>query len=74
MIMVVLGVVVSLSLVWAGLAANSPAPDQTAVCPVMGGKKINPNLFTDYNGKRIYFCCPPCLEAFKKNPEQYLTK
>ncbi len=74
MIMVILGVAVSLSLAWGGLAADPPAKDQApAVCPVMGGK-ANPNLSIDHNGKQVYFCCPPCREAFKKNPEQYLKK
>ena len=45
-------------------------PNQ-AICPVMGNK-IDKNVFADYKGKRIYFCCGTCLEAFKKNPEKYL--
>ncbi|MBI4795572.1 MAG: YHS domain-containing protein [Deltaproteobacteria bacterium] len=74
MIMVLLGAVLALSLAWAGLAANPPAPDQApAVCPVMGGK-INPNLYVDHNGQRVYFCCPGCLEAFKKDPGKYLKQ
>jgi len=42
-------------------------------CPVMGGK-INKSLYTDYNGKRIYFCCNACPEPFKKDPEKYIKK
>ena len=41
------------------------------ICPVMGNK-IDKNVYADYKGKRIYFCCGNCLEAFKKNPEKYL--
>jgi YHS domain-containing protein len=44
-----------------------------ATCPVMGGK-IDKKVFTDYDGKRVYFCCPGCIEPFKKNPEKYLKK
>ncbi len=42
-------------------------------CPVMGGN-INKNIYADYKGQRVYFCCTGCDEAFKKNPEQYLEK
>jgi len=42
-------------------------------CPVMGGA-IQKETFVDYNGKRIYFCCTPCVEEFNKNPEKYLDK
>jgi len=43
------------------------------LCPVMG-RKINPSIYTDYNGRRVYFCCQGCVRAFKKNPEKYLKK
>ncbi len=47
-------------------------PQQT-VCPVMGGK-INKDVFTEYKGKKVYFCCPGCIAKFKKNPEKYIAK
>ena len=43
------------------------------VCPVLGNK-INKNIYTDYQGQRIYFCCPGCIDVFKKNPEAYLKE
>ena len=43
------------------------------LCPVMGGE-INPDVYIDYQGKRIYFCCPGCDETFLANPEKYLEK
>ncbi|MGA8573015.1 MAG: YHS domain-containing protein [Desulfobaccales bacterium] len=46
---------------------------QESVCPVLGNR-INKNIYTDYQGQRIYFCCPGCIEVFKKNPEAYLKK
>jgi YHS domain-containing protein len=46
---------------------------EQAACPVLGNK-INKNIYTDYQGQRIYFCCPGCIEVFKKNPEAYLKK
>jgi YHS domain-containing protein len=42
-------------------------------CPVMGGK-IDKKVFTDYDGKRVYFCCPGCIDTFKKDPAKYLKK
>ena len=45
-----------------------------SVCPVMPDMKINPDIFTDYEGKRIYFCCRNCRAAFGKNPEKYLSR
>jgi YHS domain-containing protein len=46
---------------------------QQTLCPVLGNP-INPDLHADYNGKRIYFCCPPCVARFQQNPEAYLEK
>ncbi|MCI5223424.1 MAG: YHS domain-containing protein [Candidatus Electrothrix sp. AR4] len=47
------------------------APQTT--CPVMGGS-INKEVYADHEGKRVYFCCPACIEQFKKDPETYLAK
>lgn len=74
MTIVVLGVVLTLSLAGTVFAADAPAPGQgQAACPVMGGKP-DPKLFADYQGQRVYFCCPACLELFQKDPEKYLQK
>ncbi len=51
---------------------SSAAIEQTT-CPVMGGA-INKNLFTEYKGKKVYFCCAGCKEKFEKEPEKYLNK
>lgn len=48
------------------------AIEQT-ICPVMGGA-INKDIFTEYKGKKIYFCCPGCKEKFEESPEQYVAK
>jgi len=56
-------------------AMSKEAPAQIAqkTCPVMGGK-IDPKVFTDYGGRRIYFCCPGCIADFKKDPAKFLGK
>ena len=43
------------------------------ICPVLGNK-IDKKVYTDYNGKRIYFCCAGCIDKFKKDPDTYLKK
>lgn len=49
------------------------AQGNQVLCPVRGGQ-INKNVFADYQGKRIYFCCPPCIGDFRRNPDKYIKK
>ena len=51
---------------------QAPTKPQTH-CPVMG-KPVLKHVFTDHDGMRIYFCCPPCIAKFKADPEGYLKK
>ncbi|UCG60271.1 MAG: efflux RND transporter periplasmic adaptor subunit [Phycisphaerales bacterium] len=51
---------------------TAKAGEQTK-CPVMGGN-INKKIFTEYKGKKVYFCCPGCIDEFLKNPEKYMAK
>jgi len=57
----------------AGGAVSASGLQPQTFCPIEGGK-VNKNLYTDYQGRRIYFCCPDCPGAFKKNPEKYVKK
>jgi hypothetical protein len=50
----------------------SEAIEQTT-CPVMTGA-INKDIFTEYKGKKVYFCCPGCKEQFEKEPEEYIAQ
>ena len=43
------------------------------ICPVMGGA-INKDLYIEYKGKKVYFCCGGCKEKFEKEPDKYLSK
>ncbi|MDP2941920.1 MAG: YHS domain-containing protein [Candidatus Omnitrophota bacterium] len=45
------------------------------ICPVMG-EKINEKTKAtyEYKGKIYNFCCPACIDEFKKNPEKYIKK
>jgi Cu(I)/Ag(I) efflux system membrane fusion protein len=46
---------------------------EQTICPVMGGK-IDKDYFIEYEGKKVYFCCPGCEEEFNKDPQKYLDK
>ena len=43
-------------------------------CPVMLGKKINPALFVEHEGLKVYLCCKDCVEKFKKDPKKYIAE
>ena len=82
-IVLLVGVAVTVFGVVGGCKKETPQPAQKAaaagteiaqkLCPVMGNP-INPEIYLDYQGRRIYFCCPMCPETFKKDPEKYLKK
>lgn len=42
-------------------------------CPVSGKKLETKEAFTDYNGRRVYFCCEGCIAPFGKEPQKFLT-
>lgn len=42
-------------------------------CPVMDGD-VNKELFVEYKGQKVYFCCPGCEDEFNKDPEKYVSK
>ncbi len=46
-------------------------------CAVTGetldmAKAIKNHMFTDYKGRRYFFCCDGCPQSFKKNPAKYV--
>lgn len=43
-----------------------------SICPIMGAP-IDKSLYADHEGRRIYVCCPPCVEAVKADPEAALA-
>ncbi len=43
-------------------------------CPVSHEVLENKDNFTDYEGRRIYFCCDKCVKSFAKDPQKYLSK
>ena len=63
--------------------SSEPATTQSAAaengavnqyCAIEKDNKIDPKGKTYvYNGKTIGFCCPDCIDEFKKNPEKYMA-
>lgn len=43
------------------------------MCPVTTDESIDPDVFTEYEGERIYFCCRRCLRQFERNPQEYVV-
>jgi hypothetical protein len=64
-------IVITALLIVASARMAEAAPQTT--CPVLGGK-INPNLYADADGYRIYVCCSGCIDAIKADPEKYIRK
>ena len=46
---------------------------EQTTCPIMDNP-INKNLYAEYKGKKVYFCCPGCKPKFEADPEKYVTK
>jgi YHS domain-containing protein len=63
--------ILALALIMAGPVLAQGKAQTT--CPVLGGN-VDKNIYVDYKGQRIYFCCKGCDEEFKKNPDKYLEK
>ena len=62
------------------MTSPADAPEEQAImpgeqthCPVMGNP-INKEVFVEYKGKKVYFCCGGCDDVFLKEPEKYLPK
>lgn len=55
-----------------GTTAATPAAQ--VYCPVTTDEKIDPEIFTDYKGKRVHFCCDKCKAKFIRDPERYIAR
>jgi YHS domain-containing protein len=53
--------------------ANPQEMKPQTLCPVEGNP-ITKEVSSDYQGKRVYFCCPGCKAAFEGNPGMYMEK
>lgn len=53
-------------------AAVFAGPQTT--CPAMEGKAVNPKLYVDADGYRIYVCCRKCVKDVTADPAKYIAK
>jgi len=60
--------VISTLIVSKGILAETT----NSTCPALVGEKVDENIFTDYHGKRVYFCCNKCRREFISAPEKYI--
>ena len=42
-------------------------------CPVMTDKKVEADIWLDYQGQRVYFCHEVCKTRFQRSPAKYLA-
>jgi len=49
---------------------DEPAVTNTT-CPILEGEEVDPDVYTDYKGQRIYFCCRKCRRQFLDDPTAY---
>jgi len=57
----------------AKLSTEAKEVIEQTTCPVMGGK-INKDIFAEYKGQKVYFCCAGCEDKFSADPEKYISK
>jgi YHS domain-containing protein len=43
------------------------------VCPI-SGEKIDKKIYSDYEGRRVFFCCRKCRSTFTADPMKYLKR
>lgn len=57
--------------------ANYSDAEGNLICPVKGNKIASAEAATgnqEFEGKKYYFCCQGCPEAFAKDPAKYAKK
>ncbi|MFG0334754.1 MAG: hypothetical protein ACF8TS_15465 [Maioricimonas sp. JB049] len=65
------GAVLSIGLL--NVQADQEKARAEAKCPV-SGQPIDMEHAVAYKGAKVYFCCPKCPTAFKKDREKFSTK
>ncbi len=66
----ILGVWLLGTLATAAQAPETGAP-ANAMCPVMTDEPIDPEIFTNYQDRRLFFCCTKCRRKFLQDPSVY---
>ncbi len=72
--MAVSSIILAIMLVM-NIAAFAATDAGNTVCPVTGEKIDAKTKATyEYQGKIYNFCCPMCIDEFKKDPDKYINK
>jgi len=56
------------------VTSDGSGPMTNAMCPVLTDEEVDPDIFAEYEGHRIFFCCQKCRRLFERNPETYVAK
>ena len=78
-VVLILGIMHLVRITWAQGQENQTRKEAVNVgnkiCPV-SGEKIDEKMKAtyEYEGKIYNFCCPMCVEEFKKDPQKYINK
>ncbi|MCU0254285.1 MAG: hypothetical protein MUE47_07060 [Acidobacteria bacterium] len=56
----------------AAVAAGLPAGANT-MCPVLTDEPVDPEIWVEYEGRRVYLCCQRCRKQFLEAPTAYLA-
>lgn len=74
-----IALVLALGALSVGAFAQTKAPKELP-CPVMPTHKVKiaeatkTKMYSDYKGRRYFFCCAGCPGAFKATPAKYAKK
>ncbi len=44
------------------------------MCPVMPEEKVDPSLYVEYKGRKIYVCCQKCKKRVEEDPDVWYAK
>ncbi len=44
------------------------------MCPVMPEDEVDPSLYVEYKGKKIYVCCKKCVKRVEEDPAAWYAK
>lgn len=79
LIVIAVTVIGAVLLVWLNDANGQTAADGGAkaitnpICPVLADEAVDPDIWIEYGGKRVYFCCNKCKRRFEQEPQAYLA-
>lgn len=68
-----LAILLLLSVVASMLPSGVARAQSNEYCPVTTSETADPNIYLDYEGQRIHFCCNKCKRDFIADPDAYLA-